>query len=201
MGLSRLTIWPLVVCLGLCSSCGGSSGLSGAEIATRAAITAAAALALAAADSRGRSRREGRLEDDEADDAFATGRPWVPPTPTGPEPLPLWRVTYRADVQAEDLWCVHDEDCVLLTAVDCCACDAGGTALAVNRSAAPRLAAELAAACEGAPCENSQVDASCAARIGCRNDLCRLFRDGTEDGEAAPGPTVELPPVPPPPGS
>lgn len=197
----RLTIWLVAASVGVASGCGGSSGASGAELAARAAITAAAALAVAAAESRGRTRREGRLESEDAEDAFPTGQPWdlpSPPTSSGPEPLPLWQVRYEADVQAEDIWCRQDEDCVMIRGVDCCSCDEGGTALAVNRSAAPRLEAELAERCEAASCPGSTSDASCSARVACRNDLCRLFRrlPPVETSEVE-----DLPPVPPPPGS
>jgi len=175
----------------LLAGCGGSGSLrdSAGQAAAIAAEVAAAA-AIAVLTHRGRHETESGYEADRPEPVHAPPLEDVgdsEPQPTQRlRPLPLWQVPYAVEIEAEDLWCDHDADCVRVEAVDGCAPDEGGVDLAVSRSSADRLRAELADAEPSHACPGDE-DASHSAVPHCLDNLCRLV------------PIDELGPVPPPP--
>ena len=175
----------------LLAGCGGSGSLrdSAGQAAAIAAEVAAAA-AIAVLTHRGRHETESGYEADRPEPVHAPPLEDVgdsEPQPTQRlRPLPLWQVPYAMEIEAEDLWCDNDADCVRVQSVDGCAPDQGGVELAVSRSSADRLRAELADAEPSHACPGDE-DASHSAVPHCLDNLCRLV------------PIDELGPVPPPP--
>ena len=194
----------------LLAGCGGSGSLrdSAGQAAAIAAEVAAAA-AIAVLTHRGRHRTEDGYEEDqregEREPVHAPPLEDVGDTEPQPRqrmrPLPLWQVPYAMEIEAEDLWCDNDADCVRVQSVDGCAPDQGGVELAVSRSSADRLRAELADAEPSHACPGDE-DASHSATPHCLDNLCRLVP--IDDlGDVPPPPSQPaadgLAPVPPPP--